>query len=49
MAFSPPVLGCLAKKACKRGVHGHPRNPSGYALGSRCRGIPARLKTGEAK
>ena len=27
MAFSPPVLGCLVKKACKRGGHGHPRTP----------------------
>ena len=27
MAFSPPVVGCWFKKACKRGAHGHPRNP----------------------
>ena len=33
MAFSPPVVGCLVKKACKRGGHGHPRTPPGYALG----------------
>ena len=28
MAFSPPVVGCLLKKAYKRGGgHGHPRTP----------------------
>ena len=32
MAFSPPVVGCLLKKAYKRGGHGHPRTPPGYAL-----------------
>ena len=32
MAFSPPVVGCLLKKAYKRGGHRHPRTPPGYAL-----------------
>ena len=32
MAFSPPVVGCLAKKACKRGGSRAPQDPPGYAL-----------------
>ena len=32
MAFSPPVVGCLVKKALQRGGHGHPRTPPGYSL-----------------
>ena len=31
MSFSPPVVGCLLKKAHKRGGHRHPRTPPGYA------------------
>ena len=31
MAFSPPVAGCLVKKGLKKGGHGHPRSPPGYA------------------
>ena len=27
MAFSPPVVGCLVKKACKKGGHELPRTP----------------------
>ena len=27
MSFSPPVVGCLLKKAHKRGGHRHPRTP----------------------
>ena len=27
MSFSPPVVGCLLKKAHKRGDHRHPRTP----------------------
>ena len=30
-SFSPPVVGCLLKKAHKRGGHRHPRTPPGYA------------------
>ena len=33
MSFSPPVVGCLLKKAHKRGGHRHPRTPPGYAPG----------------
>ena len=35
MSFSPPVVGCLLKKAHKRGGHRHPRTPPpGYAPAS---------------
>ena len=31
MAFSPPVVCCLAKKSLQKGGHRHPRTPPGYA------------------
>lgn len=32
MSFSPPVVGCLLKKACKRQFNGRPRTPPAMPL-----------------
>ena len=34
MAFSPPVVGCLVKKVCKRRGSEAPQDPPGYAPGT---------------
>ena len=46
MSFTPSVVGCLLKKAHKRGVHRHPRTP----LATPCAGqITCNLKMKENK